>query len=130
MQAPTSVSQRMTLVPFSVKRTTSSLLVSCKNFLATHNEVFYRSEKVNNSLLIFTDMGVFENAVEKVVQVESGRAAILDFPHIDSEPPPSVIWQEENSVNGVLRYDQKYAITDKHQLVILCASPEDQRAYR
>lgn len=78
----------------------------------------------------FTDMGMFENTVESVVTVESGRAAILDFPPIDSEPPPSVIWQDEKGVNGVLRYDQKYAITDKHQLVILCASEDDQRAYR
>ncbi|XP_052737459.1 protein sidekick isoform X2 [Bicyclus anynana] len=85
------------------------------------------SEKNN---IVVAYMGVFENTVEKVVKVESGRSAILDFPHIDSEPPPSVIWQEENSVNGVLRYDQKYAITDKHQLVILCASQDDQKAYR
>lgn len=77
-----------------------------------------------------TDMGVFENTLEQVVTVESGKAAILDFPHIESDPPPSVIWQDENGVNGVLRYDQKYAITDKHQLVILCSSKDDQRAYR
>ncbi|XP_045445941.1 protein sidekick isoform X2 [Melitaea cinxia] len=85
------------------------------------------SEK-NNIVVAF--MGVFENALEEVITVESGNAAILDFPHIESEPPPSVIWQDENGVNGVLRYDQKYAITDKHQLVILCASKDDQRAYR
>lgn len=75
-------------------------------------------------------MGVFANNTEQEVTVESGRAAILDFPYIESEPPPSVIWQDENGVNGVLRYDQKYAITDKHQLVILCASKEDERSYR
>ncbi|XP_050344863.1 protein sidekick isoform X1 [Nymphalis io] len=85
------------------------------------------SEK-NNIIVAF--MGVFENTIEKVITVESGNAAILDFPHIESEPPPSVIWQDENGVNGVLRYDQKYAITDKYQLVILCASQDDQRAYR
>lgn len=79
---------------------------------------------------LFSVMGVFENALEEVITVESGNAAILDFPHIESEPPPSVIWQDENGANGVLRYDQKYAITDKHQLVILCASKDDQRAYR
>lgn len=75
-------------------------------------------------------MGVFENTLEQTVEVESGRAAILEFPHIESEPPPSVIWQDEGGVNGVLRYDQKYAITDKHELVILSASQDDQRAYR
>lgn len=72
-------------------------------------------------------MGVFENAVETEVTVESGKAAILEFPHIESEPPPSVIWQDES---GALRYDQKYAITDHHQLVILCASREDEKSYR
>lgn len=72
-------------------------------------------------------MGVFENTMETVVTAESGRAVILEFPHIESEPPPSVIWQDES---GVLRYDQKYAVTDKHQLVILSASHEDERAYR
>ncbi|XP_026329233.1 protein sidekick isoform X2 [Hyposmocoma kahamanoa] len=82
------------------------------------------SEKNN---IVVAYMGVFEDSVEKVVTAESGRAAILDFPHIDSEPAPTVIWQDEN---GVLRYDQKYAISDKHQLVILCASHEDERAYR
>ncbi|CAG9585499.1 unnamed protein product [Danaus chrysippus] len=85
------------------------------------------SEKNN---IVVAYMGVFENTLEQVVTVESGKAAILDFPHIESDPPPSVIWQDENGVNGVLRYDQKYAITDKHQLVILCSSKDDQRAYR
>lgn len=76
---------------------------------------------------IFVDMGVFEDSLEKVVTAESGRAAILDFPHIESDPAPTVIWQDEN---GVLRYDQKYEISDKHQLVILSASHEDERVYR
>ncbi|XP_041977027.1 protein sidekick isoform X3 [Aricia agestis] len=80
--------------------------------------------------IVVAYMGVFENTVETVVEVESGKAAILEFPPIDSDPPPSVIWQDENGVNGVLKYDQKYAITDKHQLVILCASEDDQRSYR
>ncbi|XP_045518694.1 protein sidekick isoform X1 [Pieris brassicae] len=85
------------------------------------------SEK-NNIFVAY--MGMFENTVESVVTVESGKAAILDFPPIDSEPPPTVVWQDEKGVNGVPSYDQKYAITDKHQLVILCASREDQKAYR
>ncbi|XP_045491212.1 protein sidekick isoform X2 [Colias croceus] len=85
------------------------------------------SEKNN---IVVAYMGVFENSVETLVTVESGKAAILNLPPIASEPPPSVIWQDENGVNGVLRYDQKYVITDKHQLVILCASQDDQRAYR
>ncbi|XP_072943917.1 protein sidekick isoform X2 [Epargyreus clarus] len=85
------------------------------------------SEKNN---IVVAYMGVFENTIEKVVTVESGKAAILEFPYIESEPPPSVVWQDENGVNGHLKYDQKYAITDKHQLIILCASQDDERAYR
>lgn len=72
-------------------------------------------------------MGVFEDAGDTVVTADSGGAAILDLPYIESEPPPSVIWQDEN---GPLRYDHKYAVTDKHQLVILSASRDDERAYR
>lgn len=72
-------------------------------------------------------MGVFENVADSIISVESGRAAILPFPQIESEPPPSVIWQDEN---GSLRYDQKYAVTDKHELVILCTSHEDEKSYR
>ncbi|XP_013182226.1 PREDICTED: protein sidekick isoform X2 [Papilio xuthus] len=82
------------------------------------------SEKNN---IVVAYMGVFENQIVQEVTVDSGRAAILDFPHIDSEPPPSVNWQDEN---GELRYDQKYAVTDDHKLVILCASKKDERSYR
>lgn len=83
------------------------------------------TEDINSRL--FTDMGIFEDVVDAVVTVESGRAAVLSFPKIESEPPPSVIWQDEM---GALRYDQKYAVTDKHELVILCTSHEDEKAYR
>ncbi|KAI8435034.1 hypothetical protein MSG28_003463 [Choristoneura fumiferana] len=82
------------------------------------------SEKNN---IIVAYMGVFGNIEQDVVVIESGKAAILDFPPIESDPPPSVIWQDEN---GVLRYDQKYALTDKHQLIILSASKDDARPYR
>lgn len=76
---------------------------------------------------LFLDMGVFETLSDTVITAESGRAAVLAFPQIESEPPPSVIWQDEN---GALRYDQKYAVTDKHELVILCTSHEDEKTYR
>lgn len=72
-------------------------------------------------------MGVFQEIAETEITVESGRAVILDFPSIESEPPPSVIWQDEI---GALRYDQKYAMTHTHQLVILSASSRDEKAYR
>lgn len=77
--------------------------------------------------VFFSDMGVFEPIAETVITAESGRAAVIAFPQIESEPPPSVIWQDEN---GALRYDQKYAVTKKHELVILCTSHEDEKAYR
>ncbi|CAG9096606.1 unnamed protein product [Plutella xylostella] len=77
--------------------------------------------------IVVAYMGVFEDAGDTVVTADSGGAAILDLPYIESEPPPSVIWQDEN---GPLRYDHKYAVTDKHQLVILSASRDDERAYR
>lgn len=79
------------------------------------------------SHIIVAYMGVFDNITDTVVSVESGRAAIIEFPHIESEPSPSVIWQDEH---GALKYDQKYAVTGKHQLVILCANHEDERSYR
>ncbi|CAG9783717.1 unnamed protein product [Diatraea saccharalis] len=82
------------------------------------------SEKNN---IVVAYMGIFDKIVEDTITAESGHAAVLEFPHIESEPPPSVIWQDEN---GALRYDQKYAVTDEHQLVILSASHDDERAYR
>lgn len=82
------------------------------------------SEKNN---IVVAYMGIFENFIDTDITVESGKAAILPFPRIESEPPPSVIWQDES---GALRYDQKYAVTDKHELVILCTSHEDEKAYR
>lgn len=72
-------------------------------------------------------MGVFQDIAQTEITVESGRAVTLDFPSIESEPAPSVIWQDEI---GALRYDQKYAMTDTHQLVILSASSRDVKSYR
>lgn len=82
------------------------------------------SEKNN---IVVAYMGVFQNVAETVVTIETGKAALLKLMNIESEPPPSVIWQDDT---GPLRYDQKYATTDKHDLVILCASREDEKAYR
>ncbi|GBP10993.1 Protein sidekick [Eumeta japonica] len=77
--------------------------------------------------IVVAYMGIFEDTTEREVTVESGSAAIIDLPHIESEPPPSVVWQDEN---GQLRYDHKYGVGDRHQLVILATSGEDERAYR
>ncbi|KAL4705138.1 hypothetical protein ACJJTC_018709 [Scirpophaga incertulas] len=82
------------------------------------------SEKNN---IVVAYMGIFDNVIEDTVTAESGHAVVLNFPNIESEPAPSVIWQDGN---GALRYDQKYAVTDEHQLVILSASHDDERAYR
>lgn len=72
-------------------------------------------------------MGIFEDSSEKTVFVEYGEAAILNLPQIESNPPPSVSWQDEN---GLLRYDRKYAVTESNQLVILSSSKDDEKAYR
>ncbi|KAI5697514.1 hypothetical protein M8J75_011594 [Diaphorina citri] len=72
-------------------------------------------------------MGVFEDMTERTVTVDSGQAAILDLPHIDSFPSPLVNWQSDD---GRFPYDRKYFTTLKHQLIILSASSSDQKAYR
>lgn len=73
-------------------------------------------------------MGIFQNSSENSeVFVSYGDAAILNLPPIESNPPPSVIWQD---TYGRLRYDHKYAITENHQLVILSSTQEDEKAYR
>lgn len=72
-------------------------------------------------------MGVFDNTAEQSLTVESGSAAIIDLPNIESEPPPSVMWQNEL---GSLAYDHKYATTIKHQLVILATERDDAKAYQ
>lgn len=72
-------------------------------------------------------MGVFKEITEKTIFVESGDAAIIDLPPIDSNPPPSVFWQDQD---GPLSYNQKFALTSNHQLVILSCSQEDDKSYR
>lgn len=71
-------------------------------------------------------MGQFEDLDERIITVEQGNAAIIDLPHIESIPPPSVTWYNEE---GPL-YDIKYAQTAKNQLVILSAEEGDHNTYR
>ncbi|KYM76056.1 Protein sidekick [Atta colombica] len=71
-------------------------------------------------------MGTFDDLTEKVVTVESGSAAILELPPIESHPPPAVTWL---SSDGTLLYGIKYATTD-HTLIILNASENDKGSYR
>ncbi|XP_015175534.1 PREDICTED: protein sidekick isoform X1 [Polistes dominula] len=71
-------------------------------------------------------MGIFEDLTKRVVTVESGSAAILELPPIESHPIPDVTWFTSD---GSLLYGIKYATTD-HKLLILNASEEDQGLYR
>ena len=75
----------------------------------------------------FPDMGVFEDNKEKDLVVESGDAAVIDLPAIESHPPPYVIWQSND--NSTL-YDTKYAVSADRQFIILSVDESDQKAYR
>lgn len=72
-------------------------------------------------------MGNFEDITERRVSVESGHPAILDLPPIESIPPPSVTWQDEEHP---LKFDIKYAETLKNQLIILSVDESDAKSYR
>ncbi|XP_039313553.1 protein sidekick isoform X8 [Solenopsis invicta] len=71
-------------------------------------------------------MGTFDDLTEKVVTVESGSAAILELPPIESHPIPDVTWF---SSDGTPLYGIKYATTH-HTLIILNASENDEGTYR
>ncbi|XP_029163396.1 protein sidekick isoform X2 [Nylanderia fulva] len=71
-------------------------------------------------------MGVFDDLTEKVVTVESGSAAILELPPIESHPTPQVTW---SSTKGMPLYGVKYAIIHQ-RLLILNASESDEGSYR
>lgn len=72
-------------------------------------------------------MGTFKDASEKKVVVEAGQVAVLDMPAIESHPAPLVTWFTDGEAQ---LYDRKFAVTAENQLVILDASPSDQKAYR
>ena len=59
--------------------------------------------------------------------VQSGHAAVLDLPPIDSRPKPSVRWV---TASRPALYGIKYAVTSRDQLVILSVEAEDQEEYR
>lgn len=82
---------------------------------------------MNFFLHALLDMGSFEDLSEQVLSIESGSAAIVDLPMIESHPSPSVTWLSDG---GPLPYDRKFAVTSKNQLVILAVTSSDQRAYR
>lgn len=72
-------------------------------------------------------MGNFENLTERRLSVESGHAAILDLPPIESLPPPSVYWQDEEQR---LQFNIKYVETLKNQFIILSVDESDAKSYR
>ncbi|KAK7791911.1 hypothetical protein R5R35_005428 [Gryllus longicercus] len=72
-------------------------------------------------------MGQFEDLTERTVSVENGEAAILDFPTIESHPPPSVNWMADDGAN---LYDRKYVTTIDNKFIILEADKLDEKAYR
>ena len=71
-------------------------------------------------------MGIFEDLTEIPVTVESGNAAILELPPIESHPAPEVSW---SSSDGTIPYTIKYA-TANQMLIILNASEDDEGSYR
>lgn len=93
----------------------------------TYTFLIKNDKLVLMTFIHFIVMGVFEDQAEHAVVVDWGHAAILDLPPISSYPEPLVSWQADDNTQ---LYDRKYAVTSKHQLVILAASESDQKAYR
>lgn len=71
-------------------------------------------------------MGVFENLTDIEVEVQSGSAAILELPPIDSDPTPDVTW---STLNEPIPYEIQYA-TSQHKLLILNVSEKNERIYK
>nr|XP_018910641.1 PREDICTED: protein sidekick isoform X1 [Bemisia tabaci] len=82
------------------------------------------SQKVDVSVAY---MGAFEDQTEKSVTVQTGHAAVLELPPIESYPPPLVMWQVDD---GNTIFGRKFFVTTSHQLVVLACSKDDQKAYR
>lgn len=77
--------------------------------------------------LVFSDMGKFLDVSEKMVTAESGQAAILELPYIESFPEPLVTWQTGNTSIISSKLD---VITISRQLIILSVSDAHQKSYR
>jgi protein sidekick len=92
--------------------------------LAQNDAGIIFSEKID---VVVAYMGIFDEANERYITVESGHPAILDLSPIESIPAPSVTWQTQEAP---LNYDIKYAFTSRNQLIILSADDEDQKPYR
>ncbi|XP_063224987.1 protein sidekick isoform X2 [Bacillus rossius redtenbacheri] len=73
-------------------------------------------------------MGVFLDQSERAAEVQAGRAAVLQLPPLDSDPPPLVSWMTADSDS--LPYSRKFALTADNRLVVLAAEKADENAYR
>ncbi|XP_043274054.1 protein sidekick isoform X3 [Venturia canescens] len=91
--------------------------------VATNDVGSIFSERVTFSVAY---MGVFENLTDIEVIVQSGSAAILELPPIESDPTPDVTW---STLDGPIPYEIQYA-TSHHKLLILNVSEKDARPYR
>ncbi|CAB0041624.1 unnamed protein product [Trichogramma brassicae] len=81
------------------------------------------SERISFSVVY---MGEFEDLSERIVKVQSGDAAVLEMPKIESHPAPDVIW---TTSDGTIPYIIKYA-TVNQKLIILNAVAHDEGHYR
>ena len=72
-------------------------------------------------------MSEFNDTEPRSITVQSGHAAVLDLPPIDSRPKPSVRWL---TARQPTLYGIKYAMTSRDQLVILSVEQEDEQEYR
>ncbi|XP_014223021.1 protein sidekick isoform X2 [Trichogramma pretiosum] len=81
------------------------------------------SERISFSVVY---MGEFEDLSERIVKVQSGDAAVLEMPKIESHPAPDVIW---TTTDGTIPYIIKYA-TVNQKLIILNAVAHDEGHYR
>lgn len=77
------------------------------------------------SEVVVAYMEDFKDSAVKVVNVESGRSAILTMNDVSSVPPPSAIWENNK---GMIKNDLKYFITNNNQLIILAVESEDTRS--
>ncbi|XP_031349288.1 protein sidekick isoform X2 [Photinus pyralis] len=77
--------------------------------------------------VVIAYMDVFKDLTEIHVSVDTGQAAILDLPQIESSPEPDVTWQSDNEP---IPYAQKYSKSKANQLIILSTDASDQMSYR
>ena len=120
-----SATPETVLAPLSQRKYPSQLHVSRKNI----QRVF--EHKILRIIVFFPlhpDMSSFPASfAETDLRVESGHAAIFEFPALSSVPAPAVTWQADDNK---LLYGTKYAVTSDNRLVILSVDSADEKKYR